>query len=114
MPRRKGKTGTARNVGKWKVVDVSDPYITWEKQLPGGGRAQVLFGDTGPQSDNEWWSHLEYSTGNGFEWAPDRLPAGDDRETVIARTMEWMRKNQDWKPEEQRGGAFDMGFGLGL
>jgi len=74
----------------------------------------VLFGKSGPQSDNKYWSHVEYDIGDGYEWAPDRLPAGTNYETVIARTMEWMRKNQDWKPEEQRGGAFDMGFGLGL
>jgi len=108
MVNRKPSADPSKDVGRWKHVEHADPYHTWEKDLPGGGKAQVLFGDTGPRSPDEWWSHIEYDDGGGYEWSDRRLPSGDDEDAVIRETMMWMQNNQDWQPEGY-GGGLGMG-----
>lgn len=108
MARRKEGADPSMDVGKWKHVEHVDPYHTWEKDLPNGGVAQVLFGDTGPQSEYNWWAHIEYRTNGSFEWSGDVLPAGHDRQATIRETISWMRTHQDWQPSSDG----DLGFGM--
>lgn len=98
MVQRREGANPHRDIGVWKHVESVSPYDKWEKRLSGGGRAHVVIEETSRQSEHDYWAHIEYTRGYGWEWSDERLPAGSPRKQVVRETVEWMRRNQNWEP----------------
>lgn len=107
----------SRDVGTWKHVEDKHPYVTWEKDIGRDKKAQMLVGDTGPRSDDEYWAHvevLERAQGGGWTedyWAEEPKIAADGHSVIVDRAKEWMRRNQDWPDGGGSGGDDPLGMG---